>query len=249
MYSREEEFDKIKKHGDEHWWYVGMRRTALSLLERYLPRKNNLRILEIGCGTGINLKHLARYGTPEGIEYDPYALQLSQKTGYACRPGDMHKLDLPSDAYDVVAFFEVLNQAKEGAHESIVKSVAASLAPGGILFVREPAHEWLRGSHDVSWSTATRFTKKSIEQIFRNAGLEILYTGYMNSFLLPAVFLKRTISKATGAGAESDYQVHSKATNSLFASILTVERFLLRFMKFPLGVTVVGIGRKKVPSS
>ena len=249
MYSREEEFAKIQQHGDEHWWYVGMRRNALALLERYLPKKDHLRILEIGCGTGINLKHLARYGTPEGIEYDPYALQLSQQSGYACRPGDMHKLDLPSEAYDLVAFFEVLNQARKESHESIIKSVASSLAPGGVLFLREPALEWLRGSHDVSWSTATRFTKGSIEQVFRAAGLEILYTGYMNSILLPAVFLVRTISKVTGAGAESDYRVHSRFTNSLFASILAVERFLLRFMKFPLGVTVVGIARKKLASS
>ena len=106
-----------------------MRRNALSLLERYLPKKDRLRILEIGCGTGINLKYLARYGTPEGIEYDPYALRLSQESGYACRQGDMHNLDLPSEAYDLVAFFEVLNQARKESHESIVKSVAARSPP------------------------------------------------------------------------------------------------------------------------
>ena len=47
----------------------------------------------------------------------------------------------------------------------------------------------------------------------------------MNAFLLPVVFLIRTINRVTGAGAESDYRVHSRFTNSLFASILAVERF------------------------
>src|SRR5690606_27818516 len=228
------EFDKISEHADAHWWYVGMRRSALTILRRFLPEQSRTRrILEIGCGTGVNLPYLAELGAVEGLEYDPYALDLARRTGYHCFRGDMHQLALPPNHYDLIVFFEVLNQAERSAHDSIMAGVVAALAPGGLVVLREPALESLRGNHDVEWSTKARFSKREIERLFASANLEVVYVGYLNFFLAPIVFVKRALDRLTGLRAESDYRVHSRLVNSLFATVLAAERYLTRYVRFP----------------
>jgi SAM-dependent methyltransferase len=240
-----EEFDKIERHADHHWWYVGMRSIALATLERFLPKRDRaLRIVEIGCGTGVNLAYLAKFGIPEGIEYHEYALELARKKGYEANWGDMHRLQLPNDSYDVVVFFEVLNQAPRSALRAILTSVKNGLAPGGIMLIREPALEFLRGNHDVEWSTESRFSKRELKQLFEELGLNVLYLGYANSFLLPIVAVMRKLGRLLGSRPQSDFQVHSRFVNSMFAAILGLEKSLLRYVRFPLGVTVLAVVEK-----
>ena len=49
---------------ETHWWYVGRRRIIQSLIEKIAQKSNNPNptILDVGCGTGANLKMLAAYG-------------------------------------------------------------------------------------------------------------------------------------------------------------------------------------------
>ena len=57
-----EEYASIYRLEQTHWWYVGMRRIALMLLEAYLPGKHGLKVLDAGCGTGGMMLALERYG-------------------------------------------------------------------------------------------------------------------------------------------------------------------------------------------
>ncbi|PYS72774.1 MAG: class I SAM-dependent methyltransferase, partial [Acidobacteria bacterium] len=54
---------------ETHWWYLGRRRIIQSLVEQILPMLNNHnpRILDVGCGTGANLKMLSAFGKAEGV--------------------------------------------------------------------------------------------------------------------------------------------------------------------------------------
>ncbi len=52
---------EIAKNQDKHWWYRGMTAINLSLLDYYLPKKRNLKILDAGCGPGVMLQPLKKY--------------------------------------------------------------------------------------------------------------------------------------------------------------------------------------------
>src|SRR5215472_3336022 len=85
---------------ESHWWYVARRRVILSWLTRSLattgqrvartPERSEgagaqettgLRLLDYGCGTGMNLVHLAKMGAAFGVDPAPEAIAFCRERG------------------------------------------------------------------------------------------------------------------------------------------------------------------------
>ena len=47
-----EQYAIMARQEERHWWYTGMRRVALAVLDAVLDGQRDLRILDAGCGTG-----------------------------------------------------------------------------------------------------------------------------------------------------------------------------------------------------
>ena len=52
----------------EHWWFKARREILGAYLDN-LKLRENINILEIGCGTGGNIKMLQQYGNVKAIEW------------------------------------------------------------------------------------------------------------------------------------------------------------------------------------
>ncbi len=63
---------------DEHWWFATRTWAIETFLEK-LPKQNNLDILDVGCGAGNMIHHLAQYGRVKGIEVDPRPVKIAQE--------------------------------------------------------------------------------------------------------------------------------------------------------------------------
>src|SRR5437868_15219405 len=60
---------------DDYWWYRGLRKLIRALLAQYAPESSSRpMILDVGCGTGANLKLLQSYGNAIGIDISEQAL-------------------------------------------------------------------------------------------------------------------------------------------------------------------------------
>ncbi len=71
-------YDEWYKLEDKHWWFLGRREIFKAFLELYL-KKYPARILDIGCGTEINMNHLERYGGVMGMDPSRSAIEYSLK--------------------------------------------------------------------------------------------------------------------------------------------------------------------------
>src|SRR3989344_660585 len=240
-----EEFDKINKLENTHWWYVGTREICFDILERYLPQKTGIKSLDVGCGTGGNLKMLMKYGEAEGIDVDPYAVELTKQNNYNCRVGDMHNLNLPKENYDLITFYDVINQTKPELTPKIFNDVFSGLKCSGILSFREPAMDIAAGRHDKEVGILHRFNKNNTRKMLEKLGFQVLYIGYINSFLFLPIVLKRKIDKAFNLPPKSDVKNHSEVVNSFLLWVLRIEKVILKFVSFPFGVSILVVAQKK----
>jgi len=253
------EFETIKSLEDIHWWYVGMKKIWVSLLKEIVPKNRLDNILDIGCGTGGNLKTLENFGSVEGIEFDTNALEICKKNNLRCYQGSILDLSKVKRNYDLITIFDVLYQFDKSSTKSIIKNLRNHLRDclkdEGFLLTREPAFKLAYGRHDIEVGTKNRFEKKDFINIFEELGFDIKIITYLNFFLFIPILLKRKIGLLKSQEPESDLMEPSKLENSVFGMFLRFEKeILLFFLKyfsflvnyiFPFGLSVFMIAQKK----
>ena len=221
-----------------------MRENSFIVLEKHLPPEKNLKILDVGCGTGETILALSKYGQAEGSDFDKHAVNLSRSKGLNVQVGDMHNLNLHPETYDLITFYEVLNQTDRDGLFQVFSGVYSGLKKGGLLMLREPALKIAGGRHDIEVNTKMRFDSKIMREELSKIGFEVLYITYMNFLLFIPIVLKRRLDDWLKKEPESDVVEHSPFVNKLFLFILRIEGFLLRYVKLPFGVTILVIARK-----
>ena len=244
---REDEYRAMYDLEDRLWWYVGMRAITASLLDAEVAGRGPLRVLDVGCGTGYSLNWLRRRYPVEracGVDLSPHAAAL-------WRLRDLDTVALASADYipfgdqtfDLVTCFDVIYQLDDEGARRAASEMHRVLKPGGVLFMREPAYEWMRGGHDVAVATRHRYTRGELRRLLESVGLATRRATYANSLLFWAAVPHRFLSRLKGSG-ESDVKPASPLINRLFGGALRVESKLVRRMAFPFGLSVIVVARK-----
>ncbi len=127
------------------WSFLFGRRTIVVLAAKQLGRNNNLRILEVGCGTGRNLKALARTfpkAQITGVDLCAPMLAKAEKStaGYAERITLLHEAYatalLPEASCDLVLFSYALTMFNPG-FDTALDTARTHLKPGGLVAVTD----------------------------------------------------------------------------------------------------------------
>jgi len=238
------DFQKLNQTGQEHFWYKARRILINDLLNLALPvRDPNRKIIEIGCGTGIQLPLLTQFGTVEGLDIVPESIELVKKSGWPARVFDIATEPLEKNSTEVIACFDVLEHIKDDA--SALKKIFEALKPNGILLFSVPACPWLFGPHDRAASHYRRYSKKEIIAKIKASGLTLQTINYWNSWLFPAIVVVRIIKKTINRKnkASSDTKPLPRFINYSLYQILAAETKL--GFKLPWGLSLYGYAVKK----
>jgi SAM-dependent methyltransferase len=244
---RDEDFEALYRLEDTHWWFAGMRRVADAWVAEALARPR-LRILDAGCGVGWNLRHYGLRGHDAfGFDVAPAAIARARRLGLtAIAFGSVTAIPFQSGLFDVVFSFDVLEQLAVDDVPRAFAEMARVLKPGGTLFVRAPAFEWLHSSHDTVIGSVRRYTAPELERMARGAGLERVRTAYANAFLFPVAVATRLL-KRIGIGGGSDVRPLplNRILNPVLREILAGEAVLaLKGIRLPIGLSAVCVARK-----
>jgi len=238
------EYRRMFEAEERQWWYAGQRAVAFALLEPGLRPPRGLRLLDAGCGTGFNLVALARFGRATGIDLSAEAIRFCRERGVRVAQGGLLALPFAAASFDVVTSFDVIYHDWVRDDRAAVSELARVLRPGGLLLVRVPALEALRGAHDAEVLTRRRYTRGELTQLVRDAGLALVRSSYCNSLLFPLLFARRTLDRLL-AREGSDVGFLPAPLERLFLGAMALEAWCLRRgLSFPLGASVVALARK-----
>ena len=231
---------------DSHWWYVGRRQILESFLERITGElritNDELRILDVGCGTGGNLEMLKKFGAAEGVDVSDEALEFCRSKGLTVHKGLAEELPFADESFDVVTALDVVEHLDDDV--AGLKEMSRVTKRGGKTLIFVPAFMWLWGVQDDVSNHRIRYTKKQIVERLERAGFEIERATYANITFFAPILGGRTIMKLTGIKPESENNVNVSALNGVFGKIFSAEKYWLKNFNFPFGVSIVITAKK-----
>ncbi|MBK8987269.1 MAG: class I SAM-dependent methyltransferase [Chloroflexi bacterium] len=231
---------------DRHWWYVGMQQISLALLHQYYGPLDGRFVLDAGCGTGAAMRYLEPFGRVTGCDYSPLALAFCRQRGLVrLYQGSVRELPFGDGRFDLITSFDVLYHRSVGDYYTPLAEFHRVLKPGGRLFLRLPAYNWLRAHHDQVIHTAHRFTTQDLRRAFQKTGFLPEKLTYANTLLFPLALFSRLAERLRPPqGETSDVKPNPPWLDNLLVRFLRAEaRWLVRH-NLPYGLTVIAIGRK-----
>ena len=236
----------IYQQEENHWWYKGMREITESLLNQYYKNSHNLKILDAGCGTGINLTKLSIFGKPFGIDFSNEALTFTKKRNHkrVCA-SSVEDLPFKSSTFDLITSFEVLYHIGVKDDERAIKQFYAACKKNGRVFIRVPAFKILFGKHDLVVHGKRRYRKNELQDILTRAGFKIHKITYVDFFLFFPALIIRLLQRIFKSEKKSDINPTNDFLNNILFYILKFESYYLRKLSFPFGISLLCIARKE----
>ena len=108
-------------------------------IEKYINRKNKVKVLDIGCAYGFMLKRFPYHFEKYGLDVSKYAIEIAKKRHPEInfKVGEIEKkLPYPSNFFDVIIMNDVIEHLKYP--EQALENMYAVLKKGGILYVTTP---------------------------------------------------------------------------------------------------------------
>ena len=223
-----------------HWWFLG-RRAILTAILNKLELPQNSKILEVGCGTGGNLKMLAEFGKVSALEMDANARAIaSEKTNnlYDIRAGHCpDELPFKDQRFDLICMFDVLEHIDQDTET--LTAMKQLLTKDGRILVTVPAYQWLWGAHDEFLHHKRRYSATVLRQAIKDAGLQPLKTSYFNTILFPLAAIVRIKDKLFANRTVTGTAIPPAIINTAFSTLFGAERFLLERFNLPFGVSLL----------
>lgn len=249
-----EEYRKHFELEERFWWFVGRREIVETIFKFYnviKDREHNL--LDIGCGTGFNLKIFQKYIKSFGCD-------LSDEAIYFCKKRNLKNVvksnagELPfyDEKFDVVTLLDVLYHRNIQSDINVIREARRVLKKNGYLIITDSAFNFLSSRHDIVFHARERYTKEKLSARLEENGFYILKLSYLNFFLFPIVLSVRFFEKFTlnkNIKPESNLKPINNMLNKIFIYVLRTEAFLIRYLNFPFGSSILCLAKKQSLSS
>jgi 2-polyprenyl-3-methyl-5-hydroxy-6-metoxy-1,4-benzoquinol methylase len=233
-------YDAMAELDQKHWWYVARRKVIAQLIRRRAMPGAKAKVLEIGAGTGHNLKMLSEFGAVDALEVDETARALAEKRlGRKLFSSPLPELKgIRQGQYDLVAAFDVIEHIPDD--EAALEAIAKLLKPGGRVVVTVPAHQWMWSAHDVVNHHQRRYSKAGLKRLFNGSPLKLETIGYFNSLLFPVAVAERLASKLRGKD-DADLALPPAPLNQTLERIFASEGALIGRVPLPPGLSLFAV--------
>ena len=227
----------------EHWWYKGRREIISSIISKFVFKNNKLKILDFGAGSGANTIALSHYGEVYVYEKNENALQLLKKRFE--KISDIFVLDEINENifFDLIIASDVIEHIEND--DEIIKFFSRVLKNDGNILITVPSYNFLYTERDKVLGHFRRYNINALKKK-TNKYFKIIKLSYYNFFLFSLsvvlfVFIKLFKIKSLITSPENTPNFF---LNNLFYKIFSSEKFLLKYLNFPFGASIVYLAKK-----
>ncbi len=230
---------------ESHWWCIGRRRIIGSFVKEICSQitDHHPQILDVGCGTGANLKLLGQFGDAQGVDVSSDAVAFCRARGLdKVRLSPAEALPYENNEFDLVTALDVVEHMDDDV--AGLREMHRVLRPGGRVLLFVPTFMFLWGVQDEVSNHRRRYRLAKLRRSVTAAGFEVERITHVNiTFFLP-VLLVRRLMRLTGIRTETESSINIPALNGLFGAIFGAERYWLRYLNIPFGVSGLCVARR-----
>lgn len=240
------EYGSLYRFESFYWWYTARRKLIAEFIrDHWKTESAKTRILDVGCGTGINCCMLSEFGEVHGVDMSEAALIFSRKRGVQnLQLASVEHLTFKANSFQLLTALDILEHTDDDI--AVLAELYRVTSPGGKLVLTVPAYGFLWSEHDEALHHRRRYTSAELRNKLVLAGFEIERCSYFISFLFFPILLMRTLQnlRKSSVQPKTSHVLLPKWLNNLLIKVLDVERLLLRAINLPLGVSIVCVAQK-----
>ena len=211
----------------------------------YVGAPTDGRLVDVGCGTGALLADQSRTRPVLGVEIDATARALAAEVvgPEMVVEGSAERVPLDDGIAEVVTALDVVEHVDD---DVAALRELARVAGDGLVVVAVPAYRWAWSDHDVRLGHRRRYDRRSLREAAAAADLEVLRVTHFHSWLTPiALLVRRTpVGRLLRGSAEEASYVDARV-NRLLARVTAVERWVLRRVDLPMGLSILLVARRR----
>lgn len=222
----------------QHFWFKGKNQLITYLLSKTTQTKN-LKILNVGAGTGEDLATIKKFGDLYVLDIDQQSLDMiPEDIVIEKKCADVCAIPYPDGSFDLVVAFDVMEHVKDD--QQMVNEIYRVLKPDGHYVFTVPAFNFLYSGHDQALHHFRRYNKKMIKPLMTK--FSKITMGYWFFFLFLPAAATRLINKSSRS---SSMFTLPGIVNSFFCTLLATETWLISHgITFPCGLTLYGVYKK-----
>jgi hypothetical protein len=226
----------------KHWYYVSKGRALLRLLRNQKVAES----LDVGAGSGV----FSRVILDAGISRSALCVDPGYKKEYTeSHQGKdiLFTRSIDKVSQKLILMMDVLEHVDDDV--GLLREYTENMPDDGLVVISVPAFQFLWSGHDVFLEHRRRYTRRTINKVVADAGLEVVDSRYFFGLLFPVVATMRLIDRwrlqNKKVEAKSSLKKHSALINSLLIVVHKLECAVIFPLNRLAGLTVFCVARRR----
>lgn len=235
---------------DTSFWFRHRNAVISHLVRHYTPSAT---FFDIGGGNGCVSNALQSSGIDAVlVEPGPAGALNAKKRGVrTVVQSTLEDAGFAPNSIPSAGLFDVIEHIENDL--DFLRMVHNSVRPHGTVYITVPAYKFLWSHDDERAGHFRRYTVQSLSSVLSEAGFEVRYATYLFAFLVPPIFLFRTIPSWVGArksiSSATRQNEHSTGKGIMHAALqkwLGAElRCVMKRKKIAIGSSCIAVATKK----
>jgi len=228
---------QYRKLYENHWWWRSREEILIEVLKQTFPGRDNLKILDVGCGDGLFFSELKKFGTPAGVETVESLITEHGRSLGEIYVGELGSFNAPTK-YDLILMLDVIEHLPD--EKPLLVRARELLAPGGRLIITVPAFMSLWTHHDDLNQHCRRYNKGMLRDVLKESGFEVLRLQYLFAWPAVAKFMLHYLEMLRAPKNEETH-IPAPMINKFLVQLCRFEYGCLKVLGAPFGSSVLAV--------